>query len=430
VIERLSAEELCCGIAGLSQELQILEYERSARKDEIKKCLIKREWQHEFSPEQWKLIEGVLDSPIRLRGMLNRSRMIAECHGSCGLPTTEMMDAIDEAHELGKTVENFREYLECYNIAFPGKDAMFSVVKKAVVMANQKGYLASTMSPSYADEELLSARQTLSLTPSGSEILIRQGRQEPVFTQEVLPDLSNQPSNASTADHVTPGATQVAGMGTTPGGGEGESETTTSVTPQPGHQAGEPTPTPQAVNYMQFPILVNDSSLRLVNDPSNPSQYLVQATSPGIGGWPQYQYVPVAVQNSGQLSNPAGANLASQNQQRANHQVVAPTLSPGTVRLVTAATPNHNSGVNYNGQNQLLLTQALTPTPTRAQQANPYGIVQEGERTPTLSPSHGVVPTPMGLQALASPTITQHEGRGHYVLAYAPPTTGFNLISV
>merc|ERR1712154_373110 len=73
-------------------------------------------------------------------------------------------------------------------------------------------------------------------------------------------------------------------------------------------------------------------------------------------------------------------NTASPNQQRANHQVVASSLSPGAVRLVTAATPLSNSGANFNnGQNnQLLLTQALTPTPTRAQQANPYGIVQEG----------------------------------------------------
>jgi len=424
VIERLSAEELCCGIAGLSQELQILEYERSARKDEIKKCLIKREWQHEFSPEQWKLIEGVLDNPIRLRGMLNRSRMIADCHGSCGLPTPEMIEAIDEAHELGKTVENFKEYLECYNIAYPGQDAMFSIVKKAVVMATRKGYLASMSPPAYPDEEgLLSARQALSLTPSGSEILIRQGREQPVFTKEVLPNLSNQPSNASTksSDQVTPGGTVAAGTTV-------EGEPTDST----GQPAGEPTPsqTP-TMNFMQFPILVNnDSSLRLVNDPSNPQQsYLVQ-TSPIAGQAPQYQYVQVVPQGTAAGTTGGGHQGGVAGNQRAPVVSTLSAHSPGSpVTLVnlspTNQFPPNTQLATLNGQNQLLLTQTprnLTQPPT----PNPRrGIYKEGEQSPTFGPVP-YTPTPMGIQ-LASP-VAQPNGGG-YVLAFSPPG-GMNLITV
>merc|ERR1719429_717375 len=183
-------------------------------------------------------------------------------------------------------------------------------------MATRKGYLAALNPPAYPDEDgLLSARQALSLTPSGSEILIRQGRSQPVFTQEVLPNLSNTPT-ARSADQVTPGATMVAG--TTPGG-EGESEPSASTSPQPGLQAGEPTPsqTPQTVNLMQFPILVNDSSLRLINDPSTTQSYLVQATSPGQ---PSYQYVQVLQQGGSGASN-SGATSAASN------SMVASTLS-------------------------------------------------------------------------------------------------------
>lgn len=428
VIERLSAEELCCGIASLSPELQILEYERSARKDEIKKCLIKREWQHEFSADQWKLIEGVLDTPVRLRGMLNRSRMIAECHGSCGLPTPEMMAAIDEAHELGKTVEDFKEYLECYNIAFPGNDAMFSIVKKAVVMATRKGYIEAARSPAYPDEEgLLSARQALSLTPSGSEILIRQGRQEPIFTQEVipsLPSLSNQASQTSTPGRATPKGSSVGAIARPSGGaimnttgmsGEGEADPVSSANQHTSGngRAGEPTPT-QVTNYMQFPILMNN--------PSDPRQsFLVQATSPGFipGQAAQFQYVQVP---SSAQTIPGHVSPGSQ----ARHQ--SPVTTPGSVRVVTTPTPD-TLGHAFAGPNQLLLTQ--TPrNPTLPPPPNPF--LERGESS---SPTSGYIPspTPMGVhQALVSP-VAQHEGLGQprYVLTYATsPHNGYNLVRV
>jgi len=370
VIERLSAEELCCGIAGLSAELHVLEYERSVRKDEIKKCLIKREWQHDFKIEQWKLIEGVLDSPVRLRGMLNRSRMIAECHGSCGLPTPEMFAAIDEAFELGKTVEDFKEYLECYNIAHPGRDAMFSIVKKAVVMATRKGYI--TPGPlAFEDEEgLLSARQALTLTPSGSEILSRQGRPSPVYQPEVLPSIAT-PAGPST---------------TTPGGGfvtagnpsaEGEEASPASrTTPPPGHQAGEPTlpaahsspvQTPANMSYMQFPVLMNNSS-----DPVQ-QPFLLHNPSPSMGGAGQYQYVQVMPTHAPLQTSLSPGSVATSAYHQPQTHGPSPATTPGSVRLgfPTPTGPNNN---------QMLMSQTprnpLSPSPS-----HPTSMFREGENS-------------------------------------------------
>jgi len=191
-IERLSAEELCCGIAGLSEEFRILEYERSSRKDEIKKCLIKREWENEFSPEQWQLISPVLSDPARLRGMLHRARMIAECHGTCGLPTREMFDVINRVHEQSKTVSGFKEFLGCYLIEYPGDDLMFSILKKSILMAQAKEYMVASDSRGSIDEEgLVSARTTLSLKGGGDRgegLFRRQKRPLPVYEPEILPD--------------------------------------------------------------------------------------------------------------------------------------------------------------------------------------------------------------------------------------------------
>jgi len=396
VIERLSAEELCCGIAGLSPELQILEYERSARKDEIKKCLIKREWQHEFSSSQWALIEGVLDCSQRLRGMLNRSRMIAECHGTAGLPTDEMFAAIDSAHELGKTVENFKEYLECYSIAFPGQEAMFSIVKKAVVMATRKGYIESTSTmATYPDEEgLLSARQALTLTPSGSEILMRQGREFKRSDAEVLPSLGNQASNTSTLLSAmsahTAGATSTA---------EGEVEHRT--TPQPGHtQAGEPhTMQPQTQptnNYMQFPILVNNAT--------DPAPYLMQSNH---GGGAQFQYVQV-------IPNTVGTQTPGSLHSVHHNNILSPSTTPGSVRIISSATspaghfPQNPEAMTLGNPRQLLLKQ--TPrNPNLPPPPNPKS--PEGE-----SYLYGS-PTPMGNLAPIN-QLAQREGGGQYILAY------------
>merc|ERR1719297_224888 len=91
-LDRVSAEELSCGISSLSKELSKLFYSRSVRKDEVKKFIIKGEWQQEgaceqniFSTQEWTQIEKVLGDQTRLRGMLFRTRMLAECHGTNGV---------------------------------------------------------------------------------------------------------------------------------------------------------------------------------------------------------------------------------------------------------------------------------------------------------------------------------------------------------
>jgi len=187
-LERVSAEELCCGIASLSKDLQSLLYERSARKDEIKKAVLKREWQTIFSREQWNIVESAIDNPTRLRGMLFRARMLAECHGTTGLPTREMFHAVDSAHELGKTAESFDEVLAGMRLTLApdaGNNQMYSVLKDLINLASRKGYLAK----SYLDESsgVLSARQMLRLSAEGKEKLRRQSRAEPKFSPEVLP---------------------------------------------------------------------------------------------------------------------------------------------------------------------------------------------------------------------------------------------------
>jgi len=203
-IERLSAEELCCGIAGLSEEFRILEYERSSRKDEVKKLLIKGEWENEFTAEQWSIIDPVLTNPVRLRGMLHRARMIAECHGTCGLPTPEMFDVINGCHESSKTVAGFKEFLGYYFIEYPGDAVMFSVLKKSILMAQAKGYMCHLVDMRNDEEGMQSPRVALRLKSNGDrglELFRRQKRAVPKYEPEVLPKqkgTSDGPSATST----------------------------------------------------------------------------------------------------------------------------------------------------------------------------------------------------------------------------------------
>lgn len=365
----------------------------------------------EFTPEQWHLIEGVLDNPLRLRGMLNRSRMIAECHGSCGLPTPEMFEAIDEAHDLGRTVESFKEYLECFNISYPGDSDMFSIVKKAILMATRKGYIDPTISPAgaYVAEEskLLSARQALSLNQAGSGILNRQGRSEPVFLKEVLP-LMFQNKHIFTPGH-SPGPTTK----------EGEGETASEST-QVGEPNVQPTPPRQTptVNFMHhMPVLVNN-----VSDASSSYQF---------NGGNQYQYVQMAPPPPATRSS-SGHNSASHTPAMGPqaHQLYSGSAAttPGSIRLGPAAmtagafTEGRSASRGSNWHRSLMESTAAAAKMQSRRLPNEFQV----EGNPRLS-HYGYTPTPMGLPH-PSAQLARHEGQPHYVLSTLP--NGIQLLQV
>jgi len=189
-VDRLSAEEICCGLAGLGDEFQILDYAHPSKKDEIKKCLIKREYADEFTDEQWLKIEAALDNKQRFRGIIARSRVVAECHGTGGLPTDKWYKCIDEAIELTKTLESFEELLDAFGLAYPGDEKMQAILTKSVAMSQQKGYI--TLAEPVDAEGLLSSRVVLELNEECLQRLERQEAEPRVFEAEVLPKPENE----------------------------------------------------------------------------------------------------------------------------------------------------------------------------------------------------------------------------------------------
>merc|ERR1712048_741986 len=120
--------------------------------------------------------------------MIERYRMLAECHGSGGLPTSEWFTAISEAVELAKSLDNWEELLECFGLDYPGDEEIGSIIEHSVIMAERKGYLneagdiPSWIGADYSEETSskgegnhLSARTTLRLTPTSREKLSAQG---------------------------------------------------------------------------------------------------------------------------------------------------------------------------------------------------------------------------------------------------------------
>jgi len=215
-LERLSAEELCCGVAGLSKEFQIIEYERSSRKDEIKKAIIRRDWEHDFSPSQWEIIQEVLDDPLRLRAMLSRARMMSFLHGTCGLPTYEMKQDIDNAYESASNVKNWKSLLNLFHIGYPGDAKMKELMWRCIKMSKLKQYLPQNFSEpvAYNTVEDACARELLTLSqgPRGLELLRRQGREETKWPKEVLPkDLTRkEESQPPPVEEVTAPAPDIA----------------------------------------------------------------------------------------------------------------------------------------------------------------------------------------------------------------------------
>jgi len=207
-LERLSAEELCCGVAGLSKEFQVIEYERSSRKDEIKKSIIRRDWEHDFSPSQWGIIQEVFDDPLRLRAMLSRARMMSLLHGTCGLPTHEMKQDIDNAFERASNVKDWKGLLNIFHIGYPGDAKMKELMWRCIKMSKLKQYLSQSFSEpaAYDNVESACARELLSLNqgPRGLELLRRQGREPTVWSKEVLPtDLTTKKEESPPPAEVT-----------------------------------------------------------------------------------------------------------------------------------------------------------------------------------------------------------------------------------
>lgn len=260
MLERVSAEELCCAIGGLSPDLRALVYEFSSRKDEVKKAVLRREGEHGvFTSGQWILVEAALNDPMRLRGMLFRARMLARCHGTCGVATPDMHAAADAAFELGKTADSFAAILDGFGLRMgpgAGENAVSDMLKAAIASCRRKNYVDDSKVP-LAElpgfQGFVSARRVLRLGAAGADKMQRQARPEPCFPDEVLPNFCDTPSSAASdcSGTLTPAvlAPEGVSVGVTPGGelmdctSTGSSHMLVAVTPV----SGSSSPTTAAV---------------------------------------------------------------------------------------------------------------------------------------------------------------------------------------
>lgn len=270
---------------------------------------------------------------------------------------------------------------------------MFSIVKKAILMATRKGYIDPSISPAgaYIAEEsrLLSARQALTLNPEGNSVLTRQGRTEPVFLKEVLPQ-TLQNKKILTPDHSSETTTRE-------GEGEPPAREQSSQLGEPGRASHQGQPV--TVNYMNMPMPVPD-----------PSSYQMH-------GGNQWQFVQMAP--STQHSQPSSVHstpaLGPQ-----NSQLCSAATTPGSIHLPPAAvqTPGGfgfpvEGSMMHKPRRGIPAWQMNNSMPKREARRH----LSQVEGHPRV-PQYGYIMTPMGLPPHAQ--LAQHEGQQHYVLSTMP----------
>lgn len=225
--------------------------------------------------------------------------MLAECHGSGGLPTPEWFAAITEAVELAKSLDNWEELLECFGLDYPGDEETLSIIKHSVLMAEKKGYLSEGEIPGwYATSEgespesnLLSARTTLRLTPTSREKLSSQGTAEIVFEEEQLPEPASSEGSSYETDESA---------GSDPA--QPSQSQTTSNTP------GEFT-TPTRPQLNSLPQSTSPPQTYIIANQANPQSYLVHSAG---GVYIPQQQAYAYVQPTAQMQPSAQPSLSQQ----------------------------------------------------------------------------------------------------------------------